>query len=164
MNKEFFNNIDLQLHASSNVSNPYTFSITSDIAFASSEISAEVPSSDTYLYHNWYTSEDDNGEVGSCNPLVIPSGVNVIKVSCGGNGSQNDDPCWAYVTNIDNNNYWINESHEGAAGGTTYVGVTPGKTYHLDAGVGSELEIVDYSIVIMYSQSINQKTPKITDY
>ena len=138
--------------------------MTSDITFVSPTINTEVPSIDTYLYHNWYISEDDSGEVGSCNPLVIPAGVNVIKVSCGGNGSQSDEPCYAYAINTDNNKYWISESHDGAAGATTYVGVTPGKTYHLNIGVDSEIEIVDYSIVIMYSKSINQQTPRITDY
>ena len=46
----------------------------------------------------------------------------------------------------------------------TYVGVTPNKSYTLKLSTDSETGAESGSVTISYSQSINNQTPKVTDY
>ena len=45
-----------------------------------------------------------------------------------------------------------------------YVGVTPNKSYTLKLSTDSETGAESGSVTISYSQSINNQTPKVTDY
>jgi hypothetical protein len=45
-----------------------------------------------------------------------------------------------------------------------YVGVTPNKSYTLKLSTDSETGTESGSVTISYSQSINNQTPKVTDY
>lgn len=45
-----------------------------------------------------------------------------------------------------------------------YVGVTPNKSYTLKLSTYSETGTESGSVTISYSQSINNQTPKVTDY
>ena len=47
---------------------------------------------------------------------------------------------------------------------TMYVGVTPNKSYTLKLSTDSETGTESGSVTISYSQSINNQTPKVTDY
>lgn len=81
--------------------------------------------------------------------LIIPSGVKVIKY-------YNDVPGDMWITNLNNNLIWDTLSDWN---NTTYVGVTPLKTYRLQY---DGYDIGNFSI--SYSKSINEIIPDGTDY
>ena len=161
-NTTSLNDINLQLHASSTVSNPYTFSMSSNTSFSAS-IELGVPEKETFLYRDAYPLGDEDQNFGTM-PVVIPAGVTVIQFALGGNASQNDEPCSCYAINSITGTTWADASGFGAVGEIIYVGVTPGKAYNIDYGIDAELDIIDYSCVIMYSKEINTHTPDIEDY
>lgn len=161
-NTTSLNDINLQLHASSTVSNPYTFSISSNKSF-SGVVQAALPVKDTILYRDLYPEDEMYPNIGTM-PIVIPAGVTVIKFGLGGNASQYDEPCSCSAINTTTGVTWMYEAGEGSVGRVIYIGVTPGKTYNIEYGVDSEIEIVDFSCIISYSKEINAHTPSIEDY
>ena len=161
-NTTSLNDINLQLHASSTVSNPYTFSISSNTSFGAN-IEPEVPTELTYLYRDIYPEDSSFPSIGAM-PVVIPAGVTVIRFALGGNASQDDEPCSCSAVNAATGKTWVDYVSNGAVGRIVYVGVTPGKAYNIEYGVESEIEIVDYSCAISYSKQINTHTPDIEDY
>lgn len=161
-NNDSFNKINLQLHASSKVSNPYSFSIKSNTSFGAS-IEPDVPTETAYLYRDIYP-EDKNRPNILTMPITIPAGVKVIKFALGGNASQYDEPCSCEAINTITGKTWAASSGDGAVGTVVYIGVTPGKRYNIKYSVYSEIDLVDYSCLIAYSKQINTYTPNITDY
>lgn len=161
-NTTSLNDINLQLHASSTVSNPYNFLIKSNTKFGAN-IEPEVPTELTYLYRDIYPEDSSFPSIGAM-PVVIPAGVTVIRFALGGNASQDDEPCSCSAVNAATGKTWVDYASNGAVGRTVYVGVTPGKAYNIKYGVDSEIEIVDYSCTISYSKQINTHTPDIEDY
>lgn len=102
--------------------------------------------------------------------ITIPNGVKVLKVEMfvlEDSGEQ-----WAAASlysydTADTGNYktWldVNLEYGGETDEVRYIGVTPSKTYNLLANIGYEVGAMA-TITISYSASINQQTPKVTDY
>lgn len=95
--------------------------------------------------------------------ITIPSGVKVVKVRAVCLGTDNGS------ISLENNANSVQWSYVGKAPTvpslekTTYVGVTPNKTYTLKciAAPGASSSV---GIAVFYSLSINLQTPTITDY
>lgn len=153
-----FNEINLQLHASSVVSNPYSFSIKSNTKF-SANVQSALPTTETKLLY-FYTGETKT--------LTIPKGVNVIKIVIG-------------VTNPGNGRIWIRVksgdiiwiSGSGSDDGTlsytrtAYIGVSAEKNYTIVAEIEHEIiddHYINGEVSIYYSAEINTHTPDVEDY
>lgn len=158
-NNDSFNKINLQLHASSTVSNPYTFSISSNKSF-SGAVQAALPSTNTQLFKK----ADD--KYNSIFTDTIPNGVNIIKVLA--RATSGGD--WTTIADITIKNNKTNKIWASACSQTSetdekivYIAVTPGKTY--------TIHILDYTDdagrsewAIYYSTEINTHTPDVKDY
>lgn len=118
-----------------------------------------VPASDTNL---WETTAADEAGCYYTFDLTIPDGVNVIYVGGGINGSLGGDPC--YCTMLSSTNIWLNVAGEDSAYGTTYVGVTPLKTYRVTVDCSYGMDVTGGYAFIRYSQRINGVTPNVLDY
>lgn len=79
-------------------------------------------------------------DVNTTVTITVPAGVKVLKV-------EGD----VYHEHEDAYDIW-------------YVGVTPNKSYTLKLSTDSETGTESGSVTISYSQSINNQTPKVTDY
>lgn len=110
----------------------------------------------------WVTTAADDGGYYGTFDITIPAGVNVIYVGGGINGSIVDEPC--YCSMFSSTKTWFSFSGEDSAGGTTYVGVTPLKTYRVTVDYGSEIDGTGGSAFIRYSKRINGITPNVLDY
>lgn len=158
-NNGSFNKINLQLHASSKVSNPYSFSIKSNTGF-SAVTQATLPSTDTLLfrkaddkYHTIFTD-------------TIPNGVNIIKVVVDATGGD-----WysaeMIIRNNKTNKIWTYVSAESFETNEkiVYIAVTPGKTYTISIEEHADGDSPGYcEWTIYYSAEINTHAPDITDY
>ncbi len=151
-NNDSFNEINLQLHASSKVSNPYSFSIKSNTGFSAS-IEPEIPNKDTLL-----TSVDDTDEEKDLS-CIVPGGITVLRVDYWAESGWQE--AYTHVYNSSSRTNWVRDNgDEGVAGGTVYVGVTPGKGYNLYYRSDGD----SYNISIFYSSEINTHTPQVKDY
>lgn len=146
--KNQFKDIQLQLHASSTVTNPYTFSIQGNSSFSGRCVLSNV---DTALF---------NGTVNITSNLTItiPNGVKVLRVNVdyGDLVNKNSNKCWSLTLFNDNNMSY--STH------TNYVGVTPGKTYTLSPFSWYYESHNSISVKIYYSASINNSKAGINDY
>ena len=79
-NNDSFNKINLQLHASSKVSNPYSFSIKSNTKF-SGNVQAALPTTSTEMWS--YAIHEDNYVKDFT--LTIPPGVTILNLKANGN-------------------------------------------------------------------------------
>lgn len=142
-NNNSFNEIKLQLHASSEVSNPYSFSIKSNTGF-SGVVQSALPTTETTLLQ---LSGDRFGNRGT---FTVPDGCKVIKVHI---FNRFDTDCGLY--NFHNNKCWSDNTIM-----ISYIGVTSGKSY----------KVICYGIndhataIISYSAEINTHTPDVEDY
>lgn len=118
-----------------------------------------LPASDTDL---WATTAADEAGFYDTFDITIPAGVNVIYVGGRINGSIVGEPC--YCSMFSSTKTWFSFSGEDSAGGTTYVGVTPLKTYRVTVDYSSEIDGTGGSAFIRYSQRINGVTPSVLDY
>ena len=118
-----------------------------------------LPASDTDL---WATTAADEAFFYDTFDITIPAGVNVIYVGGRINGSIVGETC--YCGMCSSTKIWFDFSREGSAGGTTYVGVTPLKTYRVTVDYSSEINGIGGSAFIRYSQRINGVTPNVLDY
>lgn len=118
-----------------------------------------LPASDTDLWAT--TAADENGFYDTFD-ITIPAGVNVIYVGGGINGSIVGEPC--YCSMFSSTKTWFTFSGEDSVGGSTYVGVTPLKTYRVTVDYSSEIDGTGGSAFIRYSQRINGVTPNVLDY
>ena len=158
-NNDSFNKINLQLHASSKVSNPYSFSIKSNTGFSGS-VQATLPTADTPLF------EKADDQYDSIFTDTIPNGVNIIKVIASATGGE------FYGSGVNVKNKRTNKSWGFADANpndyyehTTYVGVTPGKTYTIIIDGYNDGDNPGYwEFMISYSAEINTHTPDIEDY
>lgn len=158
-NTTSLNDINLQLHASSTVSNPYTFSISSNKSF-SANIEPEVPTSDTPLFKN----PDD--QYNSVYTDTIPNGVNVIKVIASATGGEFYG-AGIVITNKRTKKNWgsADAAENNYDEHTKYIGVTPGKTYTIIIGGYNDGDNPGYwEFLISYSKEINTHTPDVEDY
>lgn len=134
------------------VSNPYSFNIVNNTSFTSQTVAPILPDSDTLL-----------ATLTRPGPrtILVPQGCKVVLLEI--DSGPNDEGMGVYVgvRNLDNNkNWYYNAGDPDGLSDTTYVGVTPGKSYTLRlVGRGD-----DPRGTIYYSASINNQTPTVTDY
>lgn len=159
-----FNKINLQLHASSKVSNPYSFSIKSNTKF-SGNVQAVLPTTSTEMWS--YAIYEDNCVKDFT--LTIPPGVTILNLKANGNAIdyQITD---IIIKNKDSGKIWL---HNGSSNRDEeyiediYIGVSSNKTYNLNLTIthggdgegGSQNNGAFY-----YSSEINTHTPDIEDY
>lgn len=138
-----------------------TWIIDTDVEYETKYVvlTKPLPASDTDL---WATTAADEAGFYDTFDITIPAGVNVIYVGGGINGSIVGEPC--YCSMFSSTKTWFSFSGEDSAGGTTYVGVTPLKTYRVTVDYGSEIDGTGGSAFIRYSQRINGVTPNVLDY
>lgn len=122
-------------------------------------LTTPLPSQDTDLWAT--TAADEAGFYGTFD-ITIPADVNVIYVGGGINGSIVGEPC--YCSMWSSTKTWFSFSEIDSAGGTTYVGVTPLKTYRVTVDYSSEINGTGGSAFIRYSQRINGVPPSVSDY
>ena len=123
------------------VSNPYNIENIDKDYNSYSEIIINLPENETIL-------KSGNAWTPAFT-LTIPSGVKVVKLYDTGYGDM-------WIRNLDNNIYWNQFSGWEA---TTYIGVTPLKSYRLQY---EGYDVGNFSI--SYSKSINEIIPDGTDY
>lgn len=128
-----------------------------------------LPDTDTILFQRNHIQENP-GTV----EITIPAGCNVLEITLivnadAGDGNDPEAATEAEVVNETNRKIWndlalnVPEFEYATETSIQYVGVTAGKTYYVNlmcyvSGMG-------YAHVTMkYSQSINNKTPNVTDY
>lgn len=98
--------------------------------------------------------------------ITIPAGVKVVKVVVGiysdwGNSNASLGSSGSYSSNWGSSNADSGETTTS----TSYVGVTPKKTYSLTLHGGNRLGMAyTCTAKISYSASINKQTPTVTDY
>lgn len=127
------------------VSNPYNIDKLDKDYNSYSDINIDLPEEEIILKQGGGWGSSDYYPFD----LIIPSGVKVIKY-------YNDVPGDMWITNLNNNLIWDTLSDWN---NTTYVGVTPLKTYRLQY---DGYDIGNFSI--SYSKSINEIIPDGTDY
>lgn len=114
-----------------------------------------------YMFESFRSNNDSVGEKYISKTFTVPDGVTVLEVEFGTISSYTGIPT-VTLKNASNGKVWGSVSNTDK---TIYVGVTPGKTYTLQAGgyyngsASGWIEIDAY-----YSTAINAKTPSVTDY
>ena len=121
----------------------------------SAELEASVPTTETSLL----STMDVNRTV----TITVPAGVRVLKVT-GDVYHEHEGEVALDVYSVNSKKYWLSVLNYESAIGIWYVGVTPNKSYTLKLSTSSETGTESGSVVISYSQSINNQTPKVTDY
>ena len=156
-----FKDLNLQLHASSSVANPYTFNIQGNTYFSTIK-DVEPPDETTVLA----SGESTNGYVERT--FTIPDGVNIVYVV--GNAF-----AWCHHVEYEETSNTIGSTNKVYKSGSdeisAYVKVTPGKTYTMyAAGDTSSFSIVDpgtseikTSLTVYCSKAINDKAPQVED-
>lgn len=164
-----FKDLNLQLHASTNVTNPYTFGIQGNTSFGAS-IDADIPDTTTLLGSN---QSNTSSEYSVSVSVTIPNGVNVILVQGVGDiFVQHTGDQYAADLIIGRVNYsgtMVKRYSTGSGTSLSYVKVTPGKQYTIRLD-GSDPE-GNYSahsqfnlyLYVYYSKAINNTTPTVTD-
>ena len=143
----------LQLHALTD--NPMSLTITEDIT-VSAALEASIPTVNTVLleivdtYNTEYT-------------ITVPAGVTVLKVQ-GGVYHESPEFVELEISNVANKKSWLYLWGYNDASGVSYVGVTPGKSYTIHSSTASETGTESGYVTLIYSQSINNQTPNVTDY
>lgn len=106
--------------------------------------------------------------------ITIPAGCNVLEITLivsadAGDGNDPEADTEAEVVNVINRKIWNNltlyapQFEYANETRIQYVGVTAGKTYYVN--VCGNVSAGGYAHVVMkYSQSINNRTPNVTDY
>lgn len=150
--------IDLQLHATTVTSNPYTTTATKNTTITAS-LKNSIPETNTYLY-----DKQANYDIYETITITIPTGVNVVYVVADTEGMRSGDICYSRVYSKSSDTVWGLKNQDHYARFTSYVGVTPGKTYTLVIDCSSAEGASDASCFIAYSQSINNEAPTVTDY
>lgn len=134
--------------------NPMSLVVTGNVTVGAT-LEASVPTTETILLSTMY--------MNTTVTITVPAGVKVLKVE----GDVNIDYEGALdldVYSVNGKKYWLSLHNYGYAYGIWYVGVTPNKSYTLELLTYSETGTESGSVIISYSQSINNQTPKVTDY
>lgn len=118
-----------------------------------------LPTIDTDLWST--TAADEDGFTDTIS-IMIPAGVNVIYVGGGINGNESGEPCYCSMNSISKS--WFYSAGGNSVSATTYVGVTPLKTYRVTVDYGAVVSGYGGSAFIRYSQRINGVTPSVLDY
>lgn len=134
--------------------NPMSLVVTGNVTVGAT-LEASVPTTETILLSttDMYTTVT----------ITVPAGVKVLKVQ-GGVYHEHEGDVVLYVYSVNGKKYWLSLWNHGEAYGIWYVGVTPNKSYTLKLSTDSETGTESGDVTISYSQSINNQTPKVTDY
>lgn len=155
-----FKDLNLQLHASTNVTNPYTFSIQGNRSFSAS-VETDIPDKPTALF----SADDEYGYAAGT--FTIPAGVHVVYVVGNAFG-------WCDHIEYEMTSNTIGSTTKVYTTGydqlSVYVQVTPGKTYTMYASGSllpssslSDSYEISTSLIVYYSKTINNKTPQVVD-
>lgn len=134
--------------------NPMSLVVTGNVTVGAT-LEASVPTTETSLLN----TEDVNRTV----TITVPAGVKVLKVE-GDVYHEHEGEVALDVYSVNGKKYWLSLWGYEYAYDIWYVGVTPNKSYTLKLSTDSETDTESGSVTISYSQSINNQTPKVTDY
>ena len=134
--------------------NPMSLVVTGNVTVGAT-LEASVPTTETILL----SAIDVNTTV----TITVPAGVKVLKVE-GEVSHEHEGEVALDVYSVNGKKYWLSLWDYENAYDIWYVGVTPNKSYTLKLSTSSETGAESGSVVISYSQSINNQTPKVTDY
>lgn len=134
--------------------NPMSLVVTGNVTVGAT-LEASVPTTETILL----STEDVNTTV----TITVPAGVRVLKVA-GDVYHEHEGEVALDVYSVNSKKYWLSVWDYGSAIDIWYVGVTSNKSYTLKLSTSSETGTESGSVTISYSQSINNQTPKVTDY
>lgn len=134
--------------------NPMSLVVTGNVTVGAT-LEASVPTTETRLL----STEDVNTTV----TITVPAGVKVLEVA-GDVFHEHEGEVALDVYSVNGKKYWLSLWDYEDAYDIWYVGVTPNKSYTLKLSTSSETGTESGSVAISYSQSINNQTPKVTDY
>lgn len=134
--------------------NPMSLVVTGNVTVGAT-LEASVPTTETILL----STMDANTTV----TITVPAGVKVLKVE-GAVDHEHEGEVALDVYSVNSKKYWLSVYNYEYASDIWYVGVTPNKSYTLKLSTDSETGTESGSVTISYSQSINNQTPKVTDY
>lgn len=134
--------------------NPMSLVVTGNVTVGAT-LEASVPTTETRLL----SIVDANTTV----TITVPAGVKVLKVE-GDVYHEHEGEVALDVYSVNGKKYWLSLFGHEDAYDIWYVGVTPNKSYTLKLSTDSETGTESGSVTISYSQSINNQTPKVTDY
>lgn len=134
--------------------NPMSLVVTGNVTVGAT-LEASVPTTETRLLSTM--------DVNTTVTITVPAGVKVLKVE-GDVYHEHEGEVALDVYSVNSKKYWLSVYNYGYASDIWYVGVTPNKSYTLKLSTDSETDTESGSVTISYSQSINNQTPKVTDY
>ena len=134
--------------------NPMSLVVTGNVTVGAT-LKASVPTTETRLLSTM--------DVNTTVTITVPAGVKVLKVE-GDVSHEHEGEVALDVYSVKGKKYWLSLWSYENAYDMWYVGVTPNKSYTLKLSTDSETGTESGSVTISYSQSINNKTPKVTDY
>lgn len=134
--------------------NPMSLIITGNVTVGAT-LEANVPTTETRLLSTM--------DVNTVVTITVPAGVKVLKVE-GDVYHEHTGEVGLEVYSVNSKKYWLSIYDYEYASDIWYVGVTPNKSYKLKLRTWSETTTESGSVVISYSQSINNQTPRVTDY
>lgn len=134
--------------------NPMSLVVTGNVTVGAT-LEASVPTTETRLLSTM--------DVNTTVTITVPAGVKVLKVE-GDVYHEHEGEVALDVYSVNSKKYWLSVYNYAYASDIWYVGVTPNKSYTLKLSTSSETGTESGSVVISYSQSINNQTPKVTDY
>lgn len=134
--------------------NPMSLVVTGNVTVGAT-LEASVPTTETRLLSTM--------DVNTTVTITVPAGVKVLKVS-GDVYHEHEGEVALDVYSVNSKKYWLSVYNYEYANDIWYVGVTPNKSYTLKLSTDSETGTESGSVTISYSQSINNQTPKVTDY
>ena len=132
--------------------NPMSLVVTGNVTVGAT-LKANVPTTETRLLN----------DMGPNITITVPAGVKVLKVE-GTIYHEHIGIVTLDVYSVNGKKYWLSVRGYEHAYNMWYVGVTPNKSYTLKLSSDSESGTESGSVTISYSQSINNQTPKVTDY
>lgn len=134
--------------------NPMSLVVTGNVTVGAT-LEASVPTTETRLLSTM--------DVNTTVTITVPAGVKVLKVE-GDVYHEHEGEVALDVYSVNGKKYWLSFWDYEGAYGSRYIGVTPNKSYTLKLSTDSETGAGSGSVTISYSQSINNQTPKVTDY
>lgn len=134
--------------------NPMSLVVTGNVTVGAT-LEASVPTTETRLLSTM--------DVNTTVTITVPAGVKVLKVT-GDVYHEHEGEVALDVYSVNSKKYWLSVYNYEYASDIWYVGVTPNKSYTLKLSTDSETGTESGSVTISYSQSINNQTPKVTDY
>lgn len=134
--------------------NPMSLVVTGNVTVGAT-LEASVPTTETILLSTM--------DVNTTVTITVPAGVKVLKVE-GDVYHEHEGEVALNVYSVNGKKYWLSLWGYENVYDIWYVGVTPNKSYTLKLSTDSETGAEAGSVTISYSQSINNQTPKVTDY